>query len=464
MNSSNKLWQTLLIISAIALLLIGLSFTDSSFQIGKYTFKRIDIFSDIKSKGVYLEAPLAERLLTDSIIKLDSTAQANYHSDPSSIVDYGTDTLHALSYFFESLLHTQHKIKKTRIGYFGDSMIEGDLITQDLRNNLQDTFGGIGVGFMPITSIVADFRQTVSHKFSSDWQTYSLFDQNESNHTLGITGFDFVPSISNFDTINLNSGSWVKYAAVSKKHLNSFYNVKLFYGESKSDNNFVIVGDRKLPLKGLGAVNQISLLKNHPVQSLQVTFQCKNRVNIFGFSMESDSGVYVDNFSFRGNSGMPLVKILNPILLGTNKHFDYGLIILHYGVNVVNAKVTDFSWYEKGMTQVVKHIQSAMPHASILIISTGDKSIRNEDGEYTTDPSVPLVIEVQKNVAQKTGVAFWNLYEAMGGSNSMVKWVEGDTILAAKDYTHLNYRGAKKVADLLYKHLMRGYKEYAKNK
>ena len=54
-------------------------------------------------------------------------------------------------------LERQQKQKKTRIGYFGDSMIEGDLITQDFRSTLQDTFGGIGVGFMPVTSIVAGF-------------------------------------------------------------------------------------------------------------------------------------------------------------------------------------------------------------------------------------------------------------------------------------------------------------------
>jgi hypothetical protein len=382
---------------------------------------------------------------------------------PADIIDFGADTLPELTHFFESLAETQQKKKKTRVAYFGDSMIEGDLVTQDLRSTMQDTFGGIGVGFMPITSIVAGFRQTVLHTFSGNWQTYSLLDQSASNHVLGITGFDFVPAVVvNADSIVTAGSSWVRYSAVGRKHLNSFCNVKLFFGATPSDNNYVTAVGRTFPLKGTAPVNQVSLVKGYPVQSLNVAFQCRDHVNVFGFSMEGDSGVYVDNFSFRGNSGMPLIKIPANILSGINNELDYGLVILHYGVNVVNAKVTDFSWYERGMTEVVNHIKIAMPHASILIISTGDKSLRQGGGEYVTDPSVPLVIEVQKRVAEKTGVAFWNLYEAMGGYNSMVKWVQGDTVLAGKDYTHPNFRGAKKIADMLYKHLIAEYKIYVK--
>lgn len=464
MDASNKLGQTVLIILVIVLLLLMLSLTDSSFTLGNYRSKRVDIISDIKTNGLFKGSPVSNRLLTDSVIRADSSSNVIIKADPAAIIDFGSDSIPALAYFCESLFKTQQKQKKTRIAYFGDSMIEGDLVTQDLRSTLQDTFGGIGVGFMPITSIVAGFRQTIFHTFSKDWQTYTLLDQNASNHTLGIAGFDFVPTITaNTDTSKNANGSWVKYGAVAKKHLNKFYNARLFYGPGTDNSNVVTAAGQTFPLNGTSTVNELRLLKSYPVQSLQATFHCREHVNVFGFSLDADSGVYVDNFSFRGNSGMPLTKIHVNVLSGLNAHLDYGLIILHYGVNVVNQKVTDFSWYERGMTEVVNHLKAAMPKTSILVISAGDKSVR-QDGEYVTDPSVPLVIEVQKRVAQKTGVAFWNLYEAMGGYNAMVKWVQGDTVLANKDYTHPNSKGAKKIADLLYKHLIIEYKEYVKKK
>ena len=37
------------------------------------------------------------------------------------------------------------------------------------------------------------------------------------------------------------------------------------------------------------------------------------------------------------------------------------------------------------------------------------------------------------------GVPFWNVFGAMGGENSMVRFVELNW--ASKDYTHLSFRG-----------------------
>jgi hypothetical protein len=42
----------------------------------------------------------------------------------------------------------------------------------------------------------------------------------------------------------------------------------------------------------------------------------------------------------------------------------------------------------------------------------------------------------------------------------MVKWVEGDTVFANKDYTHPNRRGGEKIAKLLYGRLMEQYGWY----
>jgi hypothetical protein len=53
------------------------------------------------------------------------------------IVDYSNKQEGALDKFFEALEETEQTGKKVRIAYFGDSVIEGDLITQDLRKSLQ---------------------------------------------------------------------------------------------------------------------------------------------------------------------------------------------------------------------------------------------------------------------------------------------------------------------------------------
>ncbi len=160
---------------------------------------------------------------------------------------------------------------------------------------------------------------------------------------------------------------------------------------------------------------------------------------------------------------MPITKVSQSVYSGTNTYFNYDLIILEYGLNAVNTTVTDYSWYERGMSNAIKHIQASFPNASILLIGIGDKGYRN-NGIYETDPSVPILVEAQKRIAKNNKIAFWSLYDAMGGNGSMVKWVEGDTVYANKDYTHFNFKGAHKAGKMLYTQLMNEYKEYNKKK
>src|ERR1019366_1380627 len=274
-----------------------------------------------------------------------------------------------------------------------------------------------------------------------------------------ISGFGFVPDTLNYtDTTNASKGSWVNYTAVNRKHLNKFCETKLLYGKS-SGENYVDINGSIYPLKGENAVNQLLVNTGKGCQSVNAEFYCKTPMDIFGFSMESDSGVFVDNFSFRGNSGMPITKVSQRVYSGTNDCLGYDLIILEYGLNAVSPAITDFSWYEQGMTNVIKHIQASFPNASILLISVGDKSYRN-NGIYETDPSVPILVESQKRMAKNNKIAFWSLYDAMGGYGSMIKWVEGDTAFANKDYTHFNFKGAHKVGKLLFSKLMNEYDDY----
>ena len=462
MNKVREVFFTVLL--AVAFFMAA-SFFEGELNVGSYTLKQPKLLDEITAKGKISKAPSTAKTLSDSLIlKIDSLiAQRNI--DPENIIEFSNDTTGGMCKFFEALNQTKQKKKKTRIAYFGDSMIEGDLITQDLRKLLQQNFGGSGVGFVPVTSIVAGFRVTINHAFSPNWHIYNLLDPVSEKHTLGISGYVFEPSyfVANIDTGNLNNinGSWVKYAAVKQPRLNKFDNIKLYYGNS-TGNNYICCNKVNAKLEGNDVVNQLTL-NQHGSQNISANFICQSPVNIYGFSFESDSGVLVDNFSFRGNSGMPLTKIPHNVLTGLNKYLNYDLVVLHYGVNVVNSKTTDYTFYEKGMTEVVKHFQSCFPNASILVVSTGDKSIR-KNGQYITDPSVPIVVAAQRRVAEKTNTAFWNLYESMGGENSMVKWAQGDTIYANKDYTHFNFRGAKRVAEMFYKNISDKYEEYNKKK
>ena len=58
----------------------------------------------------------------------------------------------------------------------------------------------------------------------------------------------------------------------------------------------------------------------------------------------------------------------------------------------------------------------------------------------------------QVQLSKRSWVALWNTFEAMGGLNSMARYVDNNW--ASKDYTHLSFRGGKELAGLLYEALM----------
>jgi hypothetical protein len=462
MPGENKQYEPFVMVSFTLLVLLLLSLTESRFQIGSYETRKVNVLSEIARKSVLEKACFVE-------LKTQPDSSAFHHSMPllpeekkdyPGIVQFCADSSGGgLARFFSALSGLGKTRKKVRVAYFGDSMIEGDLITQDVRDRFQSRFGGDGVGFMPVTSIVAGFRQSIIHAFSDNWKDYTLLDNVPSEHGLGITGHTFVPSLSETDS-SQTPPSWVRFAPVGRRHLNKFPNVYLYYGRSDAKNLLLFHNDKAIPLDGGTAVNQL-LLNPKPVAGFTASFQVHSKLNVYGFSMESDSGLILDNFSFRGNSGMPLTKMPFSVLSGLNKYLQYDLIILQYGVNVVNPTTTDFSWYERGMIEVVRHLQNCFPGASILVIGAGDKSTRME-GKYETDPSLPAVVAALRRVAQTTHASFWNFYEAMGGEGSMVKWVTGDTVYANSDYTHFNFRGASRVGTLLYNYLISEYQKSQK--
>jgi len=60
-------------------------------------------------------------------------------------------------------------------------------------------------------------------------------------------------------------------------------------------------------------------------------------------------------------------------------------------------------------------------------------------------PVIPLLIQAQERIAFDNKLLFWNMFEAMGGENSMALFANSKPALANKDYTHLNFAGGRKV-------------------
>ena len=360
--------------------------------------------------------------------------------------------------FFEKLLdHEQKGTGNIRIAYFGDSMTDGDMIVQDLRTNFQENFGGTGVGFVSITSESAASRSSIAHKYSQNWKTQSYLNVKNPTRPFGINGHVFFANDTTRQT-------WVNYTASRFRFTTELSNPTLFYGSSKNKKGKVrLVTGRDTIRKDLvptASVNTIKFASTN-FKNLKAYFVHADSIPIYGFNFEDGKGVHVDNFSQRGNSGIPISKFDVSLMKAFQEKLDYDLIVLHYGTNVLNYGTKNYNWYEKSMTRTVNRLRECFPGVAILIVSTADKATKY-DLEMKTDSAVAPLASAQRSYAINTKSGFINLYTLMGGDGSMVKWVEESPTLANKDYTHFNYQGSRKVGSLLYQQIIDGYSQFKK--
>jgi hypothetical protein len=416
-------------------------------------FRPLDILSDVLK-----DSTRQHNLVKGKI----NNRNGNYTNGKAVLRDYTTyqglinNSNHptALSDFFSHLLELkQKKRRKIRIGYFGDSIVEGDLVTEDLRRMLQVYFGGSNVGFVPITSIVAGFRQSVTHSFSSNWEDINYKSDNKAAGDLFISGHSFFSG----------NNSVVTYRTVNKPGLDSFSNVTVLFGSpADSSDAFanIVVNETPYPVKAVHPFNKLELRSNNAKEvKISIT---STAIPLYGAAFEGDSGIVLDNFSFRGISGVELNYFTEDYLKQVQALRPYDLLIFHYGPNLLyDANETDFSWYTKKMQPTLQKIKNAFPGTSFLLISTADKAYKYS-GTWRTQKGVLPLIDDQYTMAKNIGADFFNLYNAMGGEDAMVRWVNADTALAGKDYTHPNRVGAKKFAEFIFNAIMKEYQEYEK--
>lgn len=455
MNTSKYFIQALLVVI----------FSTLSFMVFKEILpKKIFPDSSATSKNRVVDSLLLEAIAKDGSVKEKDTLS-------NKIIDYkvvdgiqfpdetfeeykGNQYLVA---FFEKLFQLETtKQGNVRIAYFGDSMTDGDLIVKDFRTYLQERFGGRGVGFVNITSESASSRSSITHEFSGNWKAQSFLKVKTPSRAFGVNGHVFFAN----DTSNV---TWVKFKATQTKFATELPKPTLFYGSAKNYSGRVYCGVADTIGRKLMPINILNTLplSEGSLKNLKVNFSKADSIPFYGINFDDGKGVHVDNFSNRGNSGLPLGTFNKATMNAFHAKLDYDLIVLQYGANILNYGTLDYSWYERRMTKVVEHLKACFPGVAILIISTADKSSKY-DLEMKTDAAVIPLSTAQKRYAIKSESSFVNLFMLMGGDGSMVKWVESVPSKANKDYTHFNHRGAKEVANIVFNQLHQGYEAYKK--
>lgn len=396
----------------------------------------------------------------------------------------GPDSANALDFFFESLM-TETDSQVIRILHYGDSQLEGDRISDYLRNRMQLLFGGKGPGIVLPLEPTAGARRTAYVRQSPNIIKHAIYKKGskpENNYygigaasfeiqgfynrviaydTLAIDSFNTTDSVQVIDTIYRpifekveQSTAYVKVNNAKSAYplVREYDRIRFLYAaEEPFTINLrldTVYKRQTIPARrGFGFVEW-----NQPIKKgLRLDVVQGKYPLLYGLALDGNSGVAVDNFPMRGSAALGFSSMNRYVYGAQLEDMKVGLIILQYGVNVIPSVLSDYSYYERMLRSELKAIKKAYPNVSILVIGPSDMS-RNKGGAYVSYSNIPLIRDAMRNAAFETGCAFWDLYEAMGGENSMAAWVERG--YAGKDYTHFRGKGAKFVGEMLYNALM----------
>ena len=445
--NSNRRVLVFVVYSTAFLLLV--SVIAESFHLNWPTFNRINLITDIVQKDTAATIDTSDIILPGPEIVSKPQADFTLYKKGHFITNFSVDTSKPSLTSFVQKLHDLKtgKKRKVRIAYFGDSMIEGDLLTQTLRKLLQQLFGGNGVGFVPITSQVSGFRQTVTENNSDGWEDEN-FKSGKNNH-LFFSGHLFH-----------TSGAWVQMNDQTVKDTGAVIEKSVLCGYVSKPVN-VTVNDSTITLNPGKSFNRVITGADH---STGIKLAVANdQLPLYGISFESASGIIVDNFSFRGITGIELASIDSTFLQSIKENNPYDLIIFQYGVNMLfRPNDKNFNWYARAMLPIIKKFRNCFKESDFLLVSTADRAFRY-DGEYRSAIGIDSLIKVQAALAFETNSAFYNQFETMGGKNSIVDWATRNPSLANKDYVHPNHRGAEILGNYFFEAILNDYEKYTRS-
>jgi len=427
--------------------------------------KEIPVTSPLSTKDLEEEiraaAPLVDSLKTDSLARVaskedslylvKSTPFRNFTKTSELRIYLPNDSISYLDSFFQALDNaTQQHV---RILHYGDSQLEEDRITARLRNNLQEKFGGYGVGMLP--AMLSSAKLTVKESTYPELKYNLLYGSRRLRAADNRYGPMLqVCRVEGTATIEVSPSNFTNYS-----HSRIFNHVGVL---ADGTGSIELVTSESTYLLIDGSLTETTqLYQNLPQEVSEIDFVIKGTWNIYGLLLDGQTGVSVDNIAMRGYDGTTFSMNDGSTLLPFFSSQNVRLFILEFGSNAVPGLQYDASikYWKQGIGRQIDFLKRMAPEACVLIVGPADMSTSIE-GEMQTYPQLPKVVEALKEAANEHGAAFWSMYDAMGGWNSMLSWVAARPQLAGEDYIHFTHKGANKMADLLNQILLNYYQDY----
>ena len=341
------------------------------------------------------------------------------------------------------------KKQPVRIMYYGDSQLEGDRMTCVLREQLQKRFGGKGPGMLPARLPGGTYTCTLMA--SPQLPEY----RNFGGGAVRTPDNGYGPRCEMWRAEGSATLTYVCQKNDKYGHAATFRKVTVV---AKGTGTITANGTAlQAETKNEGLNFYTATLAE---DATQATIAIQGSMDIYGVMLDGTSGVSVDNVAQRGSSGISFTQVAEPTIRPYYDHANVGLIILQFGVNAIPTMTSD-KQVESFVGQLqpqVAFFKQMVPQAKVLFIGPADMGRRTSP--TLSHPMVGAVSKALKQMCLKEGVAYWDMFAAMGGEGAMSRWAQEKPSLASPDLIHFSHQGAEKIATMFTESLMLYYDYY----
>jgi lysophospholipase L1-like esterase len=345
---------------------------------------------------------------------------------------------------------TEHqRSDHVRVLWLGDSHTAADFWVHPVRKALGEIAGRGGPGYLQIgLGVYRHGAATVEStgKWAMVPRAPSYFVGPQGDATFGLAGVRTVPK----------TGASEATVRVAKGALRGRVLWKIIYRLPDAGSRFSVrldPGETHEVRSGMGTPLDSGLfslaLESEATATLRVG-HAQGEPQLFGVIAEgSEPGLVIDTLGINGARVATTLTWDQAHFVAQVKQRNPALVVLAYGTNEIGDALAPWR-YAAQYDALLARLRDAVPNVACLILGPPERAL----ADWSGDPREIEIEQVQRQVANQHGCAFFSTIDAMGGPGSLQRWAFASPPLAQKDRVHLTPHGYETLGDALARSLL----------
>ncbi|MFM7565572.1 MAG: LysM peptidoglycan-binding domain-containing protein [Flavobacteriales bacterium] len=325
-----------------------------------------------------------------------------------------------------------------RVIHFGDSHIQGDRISGELRNTFQKIGGNGGMGIIFPYSLCGSSGPLGTENSVSGSSSYSTIVKNPKAQGLGVMGYELTLAKNAKLTMKFNE----KFKGVPTRTI-------ALWIQTTSDTSMAVSMDSTWTFLRRDSLNENVYC--YYFESLEtpnkVDFKANTSLSFWGLEFQSKQGVTYQQNGVIGAQFSHLIAQEKAVLTQL-KYLKPDLLVFSFGTNEAYSDL-DTMRYERMVSGFIAKLMVLFPNTGILISNAPDTRSAGK-----TPKNQRSVNRTLYRITQSLGISYYDLNSAMGGWGSLYSWQKKGRVYG--DLLHFNTEGATLLGKLISQAVVEG--------